>query len=151
MATPIDTAAAHRYFSAHCFNETWSLLDQTERTEADQREMLGRTLASLWHWRQRADVTPQNLSVGCWQAARVCAVVGLGDLARRYAQESLETAGDDPFYRGYALEALARAEATAGHGDASRQHIAAAHALAPSITDADSRIALLADLATIIL
>lgn len=106
MSTPVDTTAAHRYFSAHCFNETWTLLDKADRTEVEEREMLGRTLASLWHWRQRADLTPQNISVGCWQAARVCALLGLSDLARRYAEESLSNSGDDPFYRGYALEGL---------------------------------------------
>lgn len=149
MSTPVDAAAAHRLFSTHCFNETWSLLDQSHRSEADDREMLGRTLVSLWHWRQRADATPQNLSIGCWQASRVCAVLGLGDLSLRYANESLETAGDDPFYRGYALEARARAAAVSGQKDAAREHLAAARTLADQVTDADSRNALLADLATI--
>lgn len=149
MSTPVDTTAAHRYFSAHCFNETWTLLDKADRTEVEEREMLGRTLASLWHWRQRADLTPQNISVGCWQAARVCALLGLSDLARRYAEESLSNSGDDPFYRGYALEGLARAETVAGNKDKARQLVDDARTLAQSVTDADSRDALLADLATI--
>ncbi len=149
MSSPIDHAAAHRFFAAHCFNETWTLLDKTDRTEAEDREMLGRTLASLWHWRQRADHTPTNLSIGCWQAARVCALLGLSDLARQYADESLHNAGDDPFCRGYALEALARAEAVAGHKGKAGQLVNDARTLAQSITDAGNRDALLADLATI--
>jgi len=149
LSTPIDHAAAHRFFAPHCFNQTWLLIEKTDRTEPEEREMLGRTLASLWHWRQRADHTPKNISVGCWQAARVCALLGLADLARRYAEESIENSPDDPFYRGYALEGLARAEAVAGNKDKAAQLVNDARALAQSVTEQDDRDALLADLATI--
>jgi hypothetical protein len=56
--------------------------------------MLQTTMASLWHWSQRADVTPQNLSVGNWQAARVFALLGQAENARRYGETALRHAED---------------------------------------------------------
>ncbi|MBL8850512.1 MAG: hypothetical protein JNG89_12600, partial [Planctomycetaceae bacterium] len=50
-----DRAAAHRQFSGECFNRTWELIDKQDRTPADDEQMLLRSLASLWHWTQRAD------------------------------------------------------------------------------------------------
>jgi hypothetical protein len=149
MSLPFDAALAHKQFSAHCFNATWELLDLTERTESEQREMLSRSLASLWHWRQRADVTPKNLSIGCWQVARVCAVIGEPRLAARFAEESLDTAGDDLFLRGYALEGLARAAMMSGDVERAGQLVEEARALAGRLLAAGEREALLADLATV--
>ncbi len=38
----IDWQAAHRHFAANCFNLTWELLDQSKRTEEEDRELLAR-------------------------------------------------------------------------------------------------------------
>ncbi len=84
-----DLDAAHRYFSAHCFNAAWDLLDKQERTPEENEQMIRLCLASAWHWTQRADCTPTNLSVGYWQASRIYAVLGQGDNARRYGQMCL--------------------------------------------------------------
>ena len=93
-----DSAKAHKFFSAHCFNSAWELIDKPERTPEENEQMIQRTMASLWHWTQRDDCTEKNLSIGYWQAARVYALAGEADNARKYAQRCLDiTPTDDPF------------------------------------------------------
>ena len=100
-----DTAKAHQFFSTHCFNSAWELIDKPERTSEENEQMIQRTMASLWHWTQREDCIDQNLSIGYWQAARVFALAGERDNARKYAQRCLDiTPTDDPFCLGYAHE-----------------------------------------------
>ena len=78
-----DSAKAHQFFSAHCFNSAWELIDKPERTPEENEQIIQRTMASLWHWTQREDCTDQNLSIGYWQAARVYALAGEPDNARK--------------------------------------------------------------------
>jgi hypothetical protein len=144
-----DLAAAHKYFSANCFNRAWDLIDKPERSPQEDETMLHLSLASLWHWSQREDHTPVNLSVGYWQVARVYALLGQADNARRYGQLSLEALQDQddlPFYLGYAYEALARAESLAGNRSQAGAYLAEARQAAARIPDPDDRQQLLNDL-----
>lgn len=151
MSAAFDPGPAHRFFSSHCFNSTWDLIDKVDRTPDEGREMLARAMASLWHWRQRADVGPRQLSVGCWQVSRVLCLIGQPGLALEFAKESLEHAAhEEPFYRAYALEAVARAEQLAGRAEAAKEAKQAALSLAADVADVDSRKMLEGDLATIV-
>lgn len=51
-----DRIAAHRYFSAECFNQAWDLIEKPQRTAEDNEKMLLLSIASLWHWTQRPDL-----------------------------------------------------------------------------------------------
>lgn len=150
MSAAFDPVPAHRHFSALCFNITWDLIDKADRTPEEGREMLARTMTSLWHWQQRDDVAPRQLSVGCWQVSRVLCLIGQPGLALEFAKESLAHAvSDEPFYRAYALEAVARAEQLAGRPAEAAHARHEAERLAADVADEGSRTALLADLATI--
>ena len=83
-----DVAAAHRYFSAECFNRAWDLMDRPECTPAENEERVHFSLTSIWQWTQRPECTPQALSVGCWQRSRTDALLGRARLARHYGQLS---------------------------------------------------------------
>jgi hypothetical protein len=147
-----DVEAAHRYFAAECFNRAWDLIDKPERTPEEDEQMIELSLASAWHWSQRPDCSPENRSVGYWQASRIYALLGRAGFARRYGQLSLaalEGAGELPFYLGYAYEALARAESVRGEPAKRDEYLALARQAAERVADADSRSALLADLETI--
>ena len=80
-----DISAVHRYFSTMCFNKTWEFIDNPHRSPDEELVMLQTAMTSLWHWSQREDATPQNLSVGNWQVSRVYALLGQADNARKYA------------------------------------------------------------------
>jgi hypothetical protein len=150
-ADPIDAQAAHRHFSAQCFNKTWELIEKPNRTPSEEDEMLRLTFASHWHWTQREDYTPVKGSIGYWQISRVFALLGQPDNARRFAQRSLDAAGADPFFAGYAYEALARAESIAGNMARAQDALERARKLAEEVKDSEDRQLLVADLATIIL
>jgi hypothetical protein len=146
----LDLQAAHRYFSGECFNRTWDLIDKPKRTAEEDAAMIHTCLASLWHWSQRSDCKPANLSIGYWQAARVFALARDAEAARRYAQLCLEASrGEGPFLVGYAYEALARAEKLAGNKDKASAHLAEARRWADQIPDEENKKALLNDLKTV--
>ena len=144
---PIDLPLAHRYFAAACFNGAWDLIDKSDRTPDEDDEMIQTAHASVWHWMQRADKTPRNLSIGYWQLSRVYALSRQPDNARRYAERCLAiTPADEPFYVGFAYEALGRAEAVAGHAEGGREYLAAARRQAELVAQETDRNALLSDL-----
>ena len=147
-----DVNAAHRYFSAQCFNRAWDLIDRADRTPQEDEEMIRLNQASIWHWTQRDDCTPTNMSTGYWQASRIYAILGQVDNARRYGQLCLGASqGEDvpPFYLGYAYEALARAESVAGNRVKTEQYLNKAYKIAEQVGDADSKKWLLDDLGTV--
>jgi cation transport regulator ChaB len=146
-----DLQAAHKYFSAHCFNSAWDLIDKDDRTPEENQQMIALNQASLWHWTQRDDCTPKNMSVGYWQTSRIYSLLGREHPARKYGQLSLDNAKDtEPFFIAYAYEALARAAKLAGDTDTMNEHLATARKHTESITDADSKKMLEDDLATIL-
>lgn len=145
-----DTASAHKYFSAHCFNSAWELIDKNDRTADENERMINLAQASIWHWTQREDCTDQNMSIGYWQASRVYSLAGQPDNARRYGQMCLEKSeGGEPFSIGYAYEALARAEFVGGEKDKAKKYLAQAREQAEKISNAEHKKMLTDDLDTI--
>jgi ketosteroid isomerase-like protein len=140
-----DMQEIHKQLSVKCFNECWGLIEKTDRTAEDTENMLLLAAASLWHWKQRTDCQPSNLSVGYWQVSRVHALAGQHDMARLFGQKCLAVGQDSklsPFYVGYAYEALARAEMLAGNAEAAKAHLAKARSALSAITDKEERDAL---------
>ncbi len=148
----IDLDAAHKYFSAHCFNQAWDLIDKSERTPEEDEQMIRLSLASQYHWSQRDDRSSTSTSIGFWQTSHIYALLGQADNARRYGQLCLEASqGEDvsPFYLGYAYEALARAEAVGGNKQGMQAFLDQARITADKIGKADEKKSLLDDLKTI--
>jgi hypothetical protein len=149
-----DRQAAHRIFSAECFNRAWDLMDKPERTAQEDEEMIRLSLASQWHWSKRPGCTPTNEATGYWQTARIYALLGQADNARRYGHLSLAASqqeGVAPFYLGYAYEALARAEQVAGNRDQMAVYLAEARRVAEHVPKPEYRKQLEGDLDSIAL
>jgi hypothetical protein len=147
-----DLFSAHKYFAAQCFNQTWDYIDKPARTKSEEDSMLRLSLASLWHWTQREDCTPTNLSVGYWQVSRVFSLLQQADNARHYGELCLEVSQKEgvlPFYLGYAYEALARAELVAGNRGKMADYLVQAQHTITLISDAEEKKMLLKDLETI--
>ncbi len=148
-----DLTVAHKFFSTHCFNKAWDLIDQPSRTPEQDEEMIRLSLASTWHWKQRDDCTQVNLSVSFWQTSRIYSILGQVDNARRYARLCLDASQGDEvaqFYLGYAFEALARAESLVGNTAQMEQYLNQACNIAAEISDSDEKQMLLDDLAAIV-
>ena len=108
--------------------------------------------ASLWHWKQRTDCKPDNLSIAYWQLSRVYVLAEHADLARIYGEKCEKVSVDaklSPFFLGYAYEALARAAVLSKDFAAARRHLEKAKALLAKITDDGEKEFLAADLDSI--
>ena len=142
-----DLEAAHKYFAADCFNRAWDLIEKPDRTPDDDRAMVSLNQASLFHWSQRPDNDDKRRSVGYWQASRIQALLGNAAEARRYADVCLSYTRElEPFYLGYAFEALARAAKLAGNEAECTQFLAVAGAHAGKVSRQEDKALLVADL-----
>jgi len=160
MATPVSTKSApgsgsvtdERLLAAQLFNETWRLMDQPDRTADDDDRMIHAAHASRYHWGQVPEATPAHLARGEWQISRVYAVLGRAEPALHHAQRVLDICqhnGIGDWDLAFALEALARAHAVAGHPEQARRYTDQALAAVSDIADEEDRALVLADLATI--
>jgi hypothetical protein len=146
-SSTVNEAEAHRFFSAHCFNRAWDLIRKSNRTTIECEQMLQLSQASLWHWTQRSDCTPKNLSIGNWQLSRVYALLGQAENAKRSAKMCLHHSEDtSPFFIGYAHEALARSAAVADDVVGKAHHLAEARRYLAQVTSDRDRALLQADL-----
>lgn len=148
MPTAEEIDRWHRAFAPLAFNQTWEYLDQDGLTREEEEAMLASAFAQRHHWYQVGE--PRNLAIADWQVARVAAVLGYADLARRFAERSLDVVRRHdlgPFLEGFAHEALARAAAWVDDLETFTTHLEAAKALVPEIEDAQERELLEADLA----
>jgi hypothetical protein len=152
MSNPpeFDLASAHKFFSADCFNRAWDLIDKPVRTAEEDRMLVLLNQASLYHWSQRPDNNNKSQSVGYWQASRIQSLLGNPAEAKRYAGICLEYSRElEPFYLGYAYEALARAAKLAGDMAGFEKYKSEAMKQAQLVSSQEDREALLKDVAGI--
>jgi len=143
-----DVAAWHRTFAPMAFNRTWELLDAEELTREEEEEVLASAFAQRYHWYEVGN--ERNQAIADWQVSRVAGVLGYADLARRFGERSLEIAVEydlDPFVRGFAHEAIARAAASVDDIETFTEHLELARAALTEVEDDEDRETLQADLA----
>ncbi len=105
-----------RGFAVQYFNQTWDLIDQVQRTPADDRRMLTLAMASRALWDDIGG--DEQWYTGDWQVAHVAALTGHADLSLDFAAAAYERAAeaDVPLWmKASTCEGLARAHAAAGH------------------------------------
>jgi hypothetical protein len=151
MAT-IDLAGSedHRRWGAALSDRVWELLARTDRSTADDDELVHTAHAAQYHWGQ-ADPVPDRhrLATGEWQLSRVYAVLSRPEPARHHAERSLAHCVEgrlDGFLRGAAYEALARAARLAGDDPAAHRYLQLGREAAEQVQDAEDRRLLLEDL-----
>lgn len=145
-----DINQGHTYFSTEAYNYTWEFMEQADtRSPEEDLGMLHSAIASLWHWTQREDVSPANLAVGYWQVSRVFNLLQQPGNARIYGLLALKYAEDqDPFFKAYAYETLARAEMLEGNRTSMKDYLEKARAMTKLIKEEYQHL-LLRDLASI--
>jgi hypothetical protein len=145
-----DDREMHRRLGIQLFNQTWDLIDRTDRDADDDIQMLLTAAASRWHWGQLG--APDRVSTGDWQVAHVASLVGIGELARRFASRSLaivESEGWDGWRLASAHEGMARACAALGDADGCARHVAAARSALEHEPEEEERRVIESQLATI--
>jgi len=134
-----EQATAHKWMAVEYFNQTWSYLDKANRSTEDDEQMLLHTFASLFHWTQRTDCTPENRSIGYWQVSRVYSVLDNGQEAVAWGKKCLATAGESAFYLAYAHETLARGYRVANDQANFESHLQQAIEYASQVEDENDR------------
>lgn len=145
--------AQHRGEGVALFNAVWQMLDDPERTPAQDDQMVHAAHASRWHWSQAGELAgAQQLAVGEWQCSRVYSVLGRGEPALHHARASLavcEEAGLGDWVLAAAYEALTRAAAVAGDGVGARDWLERARAATAAIAEPEDREVIDGDLASL--
>jgi len=142
----------HRQLGVDLYNQTWTLMQMSDRAPADDDEMLHCAHASAYHWLQVG--THANRARSEWLCSRVYTVLALPEPALRHARRCLELVESAPeemedWDLAAAHEAIARAQATAGDADEARRHVELGRAALAQIADAEDSEQLEADFATI--
>ena len=148
---PVDAQSGwHRQMAVDCFNRTWELIEAEERSPDQDREMLLLACTSRFHWGIVGE--DQNWMVGDWQIAHVASLLGLGDVAMRFAPSALDIcrANDwDDWRLASALEGMARASAAVGDTAGRDRFAAEARRVLATIEDKDDRELIASQLASI--
>ncbi len=115
---PVDlTAEEHRERAIEINNDTWRLIEVTDRTPDDDEAMVRSAYAAAYHWSHAARRTLANEARAEWMLARVHVLAGRGATALHHAERcmaAVRAGGLLDFDLGYAHEALARAYAALG-------------------------------------
>ncbi|MEA2104922.1 MAG: tetratricopeptide repeat protein [Candidatus Cloacimonadota bacterium] len=139
----------HQYFSATCFNNCWKFIEKSELSAEDVENMIVLSNASLYHWKQREDCTPQNLSIAYWQLGRVYVLAKELDIAKDYSQKCIDISLKNelsPFYIGYGYEAMARTLAKQKDYDQAKLYLQKGYAELNEVTDKEDKKYLKTDL-----
>lgn len=141
---------SQRELAAQTFNAAWNLIDQSERTSEEERQMLTLACASRALWEGIGGA--EQKVTGDWQVAHVASLLGHASLALEFANAAYEEAStsDVPTWLlASTCEGLARAHATAGHVDETGIWIEHAQRLLASVDDPDDRAVVEGQLASI--
>ncbi len=142
-----------RQLGVDLFNDVWRLLEK-DRTPEEDDELLHQAHATAYHWLKAPECEPKTRARSEWMCSRVYAVLGRPEPALHHATRCLEITEqhadnvedwDFPF----AYEALARAHGVAGNAEESRRYAELARESGGSISDAEDREHLDAELATL--
>lgn len=140
----------HRAIGATTFNHCWELLDQPERTAAEDAELLTAAFASRFHWSYAGG--PEQWILADWMVSRAAAAVGEGRLALTFAErardEALQTEAAD-WLLASVTEGVARAHAALGDRAAVAEWCRTAQELVARIADEEERALIERQLATV--
>lgn len=133
-----------------CFNRTWDLIEQENRTPEEDEEMLNTAFAARYHWSRSG--TPTNFARGEWQIARVYGLLGNPAEALRHSRRCLsitEAARLRDFDLAFALEGMARSLALSGEHEEAHRFAKRAAEAGSAIADDEDRQIFMNDLATL--
>lgn len=134
----------HRKLAIDLFNYTWDLIEKSDRSEADDEEMINAAHTSRFHWGIAG--IPLNFARGEWQISRVYSLVGRAEPALYHAKKSLEHCLSNNFSAfdlGFAYEALARGYAVEGNSQQRDENISLARQAAENVEKDGDKVWLL--------
>jgi len=140
----------HKKLGINLFNYVWTLLDKSDRTQAEIDDMIHSAHASRYHWGKAG--TKVHFARGEWQISRVYAVIGRSEPAYYHANRCLQICEANniaDFDLAYAYEALARAAAVAGDKEELTEYLAKANAAGENIAEEDDKKLFYSDIVSV--
>lgn len=140
MTQSTITKEQTKALAANYFNRVWQLIENTDRTEAEELEMIHSAHASRQLWQEVGG--PEQWAIGEWQCARVYCEVGFPESAIFHAQACLELVetNDLPVWmHASTFEVLARSYWAAEDLDLAKLARGRALQLLPKIEDDKNR------------
>ncbi len=150
MNKPSTKQEWHKQEAIDNFNETWELIDASDRSAEETLSMIHRAHASRYHWEQVG--TPLELARGEWQISRVYSLINFGKSALHHAMASLQYCLDNDygdFDLAFAYEAVARAQKILGNTTEFKKYFSLAEQAADKISTKDNKEYFLSELKTI--
>jgi len=135
-------APLHRRFAGRCNNRAWDLVDRTDRTPAEDRELLDAAHASSWHWTQvGSELQRRRADMLVCQAHAALGLGGRAALERATAMRDwfLAAAATPDWERAFAHVVHAGAALVAGDTAAHRDSWTQAASAIEAIADAEDR------------
>jgi len=107
------------------FNDTWTLIDKSPRSDADNERMIRLAHTSKHYW-VKAKGTALNMVRGDWLISHVYAITNNGEAALQFAQKCLDKTLENEigdFDKVFAYEAMARAYFVLGNETETRRYL----------------------------
>jgi|tagenome__1003787_1003787.scaffolds.fasta_scaffold20803241_2 hypothetical protein len=139
-----------RSLAVRFYNQTWDLIDQTDRSPEERRRMVTQAMASRALWDDIGG--PEQWITGDWQIAHVASLAGYPNVAIDFATSAnrAATEADVPTWLlASTCEGLARAYGSAGDAAKCTQWRTRAEELLQQVDDAEDRAVIEQQLATI--
>ena len=143
-----DLNEAHTYFAHFTNNRVWELLQKTNRSQAENDEMLHAAHACAYHWKFAGTAVHQQR--GEWLISHIHAVLGHGNEALRHAQRCFELTESNrdlmqDFDIAYAFEGMARAQALLGDHKMAEEFLILAQQAGNAIANEEDRSIFMGD------
>jgi hypothetical protein len=144
------TSIDDKTLATQLFSRCWELLEQVERSEDDNVELLTSALTSRFHWLNAGG--PEQWIISDWMVARATGATGSPDTALRFALRAYESAraSESPDWLvASSAEGVARAYAGAGNVEEFTNWAALAGRLVEVIVDVENKTLIESQLADI--
>jgi hypothetical protein len=133
---------AHKYFAQSTNGRVWELLQKTNRSQAEDEEMLHAAHACAYHWQFVGTAVHQQR--GEWLISRVHVMLGHGNEALRHAQRCFELTEShrdlmQDFDVAYAFEGMARAQAMLGDHRIAKEFLVLAEQAGKAIANEEDK------------
>lgn len=126
------------------FNRAWDLIETTDRTPEQIREMIMTAMASRYLWSIAQEPADEStLVIGDWQIAHVLSLIGSGELALLFAEAAFQRVrsnGWTDWRQASVEEGLSRAHAILGNKEEQERHADACRRLLPTLDDEDRSV-----------
>lgn len=133
---------AHKHFAKSINGRVWELLEKTDRSQAENHEMLYAAHACTYHWKFVGTAVHQQR--GEWLISRVHVVLGHALEALRHAERCFELTKSNKelmkdFDIAYAFESLARAHAMIGDHKMAEEFLSLAEQAGSAIANEEDK------------